>query len=228
MIKIRIKPSRTRPFIFQDSYLHLRFLSNFLREYSRKMERVDKILDFGCGDKPYSLFFKEKCNKYVGVDIYPGENVDTVISDRINSLPFDDCESDLIVCTQVLEQIPDPFAVVREFYRILKTNGKVIVSVPFRWEYHPTPKDYWRFTEDGLAYMFSPFRNVQIIPDSSFLITIIHFLNFLFRDLLSSPFLKTIKRTIISLNNLIGLLLGNILSKANRKLVPNYIVVAEK
>jgi len=61
------------------------------------MERVDKILDLGCEDKPYFLFFKEKCNKYVGVDIYPGENVDIVISDRINSLPFDDCEVDLII-----------------------------------------------------------------------------------------------------------------------------------
>jgi SAM-dependent methyltransferase len=97
----------------------------------------------------------------------PGKNVDIVLQEQSNRLPFDDSEFDLIICTQVLEHYPEPFEIVKEFYKVLKPNGKAIISVPFCWEFHPSPKDYWRFTEEGLLYLFKSFSKIEILSVSS-------------------------------------------------------------
>ena len=48
-------------------------------------------------------------------------------SDR---LPFADCSFDRILCTEVLEHIPDDYATIREIMRVLRPGGTVAVSVP--------------------------------------------------------------------------------------------------
>ncbi|MCP4603064.1 MAG: class I SAM-dependent methyltransferase [Proteobacteria bacterium] len=48
----------------------------------------------------------------------------------IAHLPFKDCEFDLVICSEVLEHIPDQKAAVRELVRILKPGKDLVVSVP--------------------------------------------------------------------------------------------------
>lgn len=62
---------------------------------------------------------------------------------------------DFIVCTEVLEHTLDPFAAVKEMYRMLKKGGKLFLSTPFNFRIHGPLPDCWRFTEHGLRAMFS-------------------------------------------------------------------------
>jgi SAM-dependent methyltransferase len=68
----------------------------------------------------------------------------------ICSPPADLPQYDLVVCEQVLEHVRDPWTAARTLHDLCRPGGRAIVSTPFLIKVHPTPDDYWRFTEDGL------------------------------------------------------------------------------
>jgi SAM-dependent methyltransferase len=57
---------------------------------------------------------------------------------------------DVVICEQVLEHVADPWRAVRTLHDLCRPGGHVVVSTPFLIRVHPTPFDFWRFTEDGL------------------------------------------------------------------------------
>jgi SAM-dependent methyltransferase len=67
---------------------------------------------------------------------------------------------DAVLCTDVLEHVVDPFAAVRELTRILKVNGRLLVTTPLNARIHGPIPDCWRFTEFGFRVLF---RDLDII-----------------------------------------------------------------
>ena len=57
---------------------------------------------------------------------------------------------DVVICEQVLEHVPDPWRAAQTLHDLCRPGGSVVVSTPFLVRVHPTPYDFWRFTEDGL------------------------------------------------------------------------------
>jgi ubiquinone/menaquinone biosynthesis C-methylase UbiE len=53
----------------------------------------------------------------------------------------------------VLEHLSSPFDTISEFYRILKPNGTLILTVPHLSCYHDLPGDYYRFTAFGISFL---------------------------------------------------------------------------
>jgi SAM-dependent methyltransferase len=53
-----------------------------------------------------------------------------LVSD-IASIPEPDNSFDVVLCTEVLEHVPDPLAAIREFSRLIKPGGLIILTVPF-------------------------------------------------------------------------------------------------
>ena len=68
-------------------------------------ERV-RILDVGCGPKPYYPFFADVASEYVGVDVV--ENPAAELLGAVEALPVEDASFDVVLCTQVLEHCDDP------------------------------------------------------------------------------------------------------------------------
>jgi SAM-dependent methyltransferase len=122
-----------------------------------------RLLDVGCGDKPYRAFFAPYCDLHVGVDGYPGAQVDHVAP--AERLPFDRESFDVVLCTQVLQHTDDPAQSVREIHRVLAPGGVCIVSTHGTFIYHPHPVDYWRWTSAGLEKLFrdAGFREVSVV-----------------------------------------------------------------
>jgi SAM-dependent methyltransferase len=89
--------------------------------------------------------------KIINVDICDGANVDYVAN--AEELPFLDASIGLIINQEVLEHTKNPFQIIKEFKRVLKPEGLLYCQVPFILGYHPSPEDYWRFTESGLRLM---------------------------------------------------------------------------
>jgi SAM-dependent methyltransferase len=61
---------------------------------------------------------------------------------------------DVVICEQVLEHVPDPWAAVSNLRAMCTPGGHLIVSTPFLVRVHELPLfamgDYWRFTPRGL------------------------------------------------------------------------------
>ena len=109
------------------------------------------ILDAGAGE----LQNKKHCNhlKYTSQDIceYDGKGLSEglqtgswdisgidIISD-ITSIPVSDLSFDNILCSEVFEHIPDPVLALKEFSRILKKEGKLVITAPFCSNVHFAP-----------------------------------------------------------------------------------------
>ena len=111
-----------------------------------------RVLDVGCGVKPYYPFFADRASEYVGVDVV--ENPAADLEGAVESLPVDDASFDLVLCNQVLEHAYDPAQAVRELRRVVAPGGRVLASTHGVQVYHPAPVDLWRWTHAGLDRLF--------------------------------------------------------------------------
>jgi hypothetical protein len=85
----------------------------------------------------------------------------TYTGDITQKIPeISDGEFDVVIVSEVLEHVVDPFAAVKEISRIVADKGHVIVTVPLNARIHGPIPDCWRFTEFGLKVMF---RNFNIV-----------------------------------------------------------------
>jgi SAM-dependent methyltransferase len=69
---------------------------------------------------------------------------------------------DMIVCTEVLEHVLQPFSAVEELRRLLRPGGLLFVTVPFNFRIHGPLPDCWRFTEHGLRALFQNWEIVEL------------------------------------------------------------------
>ena len=60
---------------------------------------------------------------------------------------FKDNSFDAVVCSELLEHVPDPAAVLREVHRVLRRGGTLLICVPFLVAIHQDPGDYGRYTD---------------------------------------------------------------------------------
>ena len=105
------------------------------------------ILDIGAGIS--SRFRQNLTNeKYIRLDIDDSEEPD-IVGDAL-SLPIKSESLNGVIYADILEHLINPFEAIREARRVIKPGGKIYVSVPFLYPYHPHPKDYYRFTLAGL------------------------------------------------------------------------------
>ena len=91
--------------------------------------------------------------KIINLDISAAPSVHVVA--RGQTLPFADNSLNLVISQDVIEHLPDPQFTVREILRVLEVGGKFYCQAPFIIGYHPGPTDFWRFTKEGMAQLFS-------------------------------------------------------------------------
>jgi SAM-dependent methyltransferase len=63
-----------------------------------------------------------------------------------NRLPFQDGVFDVVICSELLEHVYEPAAVLREVHRVLSQRGTLLVCAPFLHRVHADPEDYARYT----------------------------------------------------------------------------------
>ena len=144
-----------------------RFPVNFI-SIERELENVlpylkGRVLNAGCGNRDITDFLKK--HRVSGLDNCDIQSaIPGAIMCDLTAIPKQDKYYDSILCNAVLEHVPYPERVMREFGRLLKDGGYLVVSVPFLQPYHPTPFDYRRYTREGLIQLaeLTGFKVVQI------------------------------------------------------------------
>lgn len=111
-----------------------------------------RLLDVGCGNKPYQILFTH-VSSYVGLELDTPNNRQTkpaeIFYDGIE-FPLSDASFDTILCNQVLEHVFSQKDFVAELLRVLRPGGTLILTVPFLWPEHEQPNDCLRYTSFGL------------------------------------------------------------------------------
>jgi SAM-dependent methyltransferase len=98
-------------------------------------------LDAGAGQKRMHP-------RLLSVDVNRGAAPDCVAS--AEDLPFTSASLAIVISQEVIEHVPNPWRVVQEAARVLRPGGRLYLQAPFVIGYHPSPRDYWRFTDEGL------------------------------------------------------------------------------
>ena len=88
---------------------------------------------------------------YMNIDLSPMHGVD-VLADA-ECLPFPASTFQRVECDAVLEHVRCPETVMREIERVLAPGGFAHLVTPFCHPFHEYPRDYRRFTLDGLKQL---------------------------------------------------------------------------
>ena len=72
-----------------------------------------------------------------------------------------------VVMSEVLEHLHSPQQAIDRIHRVLKADGRLIMTVPFIFPLHDRPNDYYRFTRYGLEFLLRRFRVVTVAERNS-------------------------------------------------------------
>ena len=111
------------------------------------------VLDIGCSDGMMARFVHADSD-YIGLD-YPETALEWYgsrphIFGDANQLPFSHSTFNCVLLLDVLEHLPDPHIAIREAWRVLGYDGKLILKVPCLYPLHDAPRDFQRWTTFGL------------------------------------------------------------------------------
>lgn len=146
------------------------YVTSYVKSIAKRLSGNALVLDAGAGECVYKKYFKH-CN-YKAVDLGIGSNswnysnLDYLAP--LHNLPLENETFDAIICTQVLEHLEWPRESVSEFYRVLKTDGKLFITAPMAHGEHQVPYDFYRYTSYGLKsiLMNAGFKEDSIIVGS--------------------------------------------------------------
>lgn len=214
---------------------HMRLTQNL----SLALENFDLagkfVLDVGCGDRPYqSLFAKAR---YVGIDIADSgrdkslKRPDIFYDGKV--IPFDDGEVDIVLFTQVLEHVAGSSKILSEISRVLRSRGKLILTVPFVYPEHEMPHDFYRYTNMGISAVLLDhnFLVEYSIKDSGPFQTLAVLLNLTLLDLVGSlksrNVLRLLRYFLFMPIQLLALILDKVIP-SNKGLYLNNLVIARR
>ena len=113
-------------------------------------------LDIGAQNGPYASLFPRR----VALDVQRGIGVQ-VIGDA-QALGVRDASFDVVLCTEVLEHLPEPQRAIDEMFRVLVPGGELVLTTRFLFPIHDAPHDYFRFTKYGLRHLLRRFEIVEL------------------------------------------------------------------
>ena len=146
-----------------------------------------RLLDVGCGNKPYLDFFRPFVSEYIGIEHEAtfdmtsaggGATRPDFVYDGVR-LPFPDRSFETVLNVQVLEHTPFPQRLICEMSRVLTDDGLLILVAPFQFRLHEQPHDYFRFSSHGLRHLCEEagLEVVEIRPQGGMWSVIGHKLN---------------------------------------------------
>ncbi|MBD2002383.1 MULTISPECIES: class I SAM-dependent methyltransferase [Cyanophyceae] len=123
------------------------FVDEFYFRHVRKIPASSRVLDLGGTKIQKRGQFNINCYdlQVVYVNISPAKQPD-VVADAA-ALPFEDACFDVVICSELLEHVPNPSSVLCEANRVLRDGGIILICVPFMYRIHGDPDDYGRYTD---------------------------------------------------------------------------------
>ena len=127
------------------------YLHDFLARAGLEVRPGERVLDAGAGRAQYRRLFAHAQYETADFLAVKGKTYaqPTYVCD-LTAIPVEDGRFDHVVCTQVLEHLPEPGRALAEFHRVLKPGGRLWLTAPLFYAEHEQPYDFFRYTQFGL------------------------------------------------------------------------------
>lgn len=156
------------------------YIADFLKEHADRVGRPISILDIGCADGIAYSYFKQ-----AGVPIanYNGTDFSSVAIDQArkknpdgffavahyDNQPFiPDC-FDIVLSQEVFEHVERPQALAREMNRLVRPDGRIILSTPRGEHLNGCKEHIWKYDDQDIRDLFKG-QIVEFAPRLSRLI----------------------------------------------------------
>jgi SAM-dependent methyltransferase len=98
----------------------------------------------------------------------PDEPADMHVDLYYHDLSKIESESfDIVLCTGLLEHIPDPHRLIGELHRILKPGGRLVMSASAVFSFHESPDNFFHFTPYGMKLLLKDFSSIEMLRGAS-------------------------------------------------------------
>lgn len=144
----------------------------WIKEAVKKIPGGSRVLDLAAGTCPYRELFAHctyETQDFLGLQTDQNRGrekygkIDYVCD--VTEVPVPDSCFDAVICTEALEHVPKPDAVIREIARLLKKGGAVILTAPLGSGLHQEPFHYYGgFTPHWYRLVLGEcgFKDIQI------------------------------------------------------------------
>lgn len=142
-----------KPSITQPHYLIRNRLLEAITSLAGQLK--GRMMDFGCGQKPYYSLFN--VDQYIGVDFenpghsHANEAIDVFYDGK--TIPFEREYFDSIFSSEVFEHIFNLPDILKELNRVLKVDGLMLITCPFSFCEHEVPNDFARYTSFAIKHL---------------------------------------------------------------------------
>ena len=193
-----------------------------------------RILDFGCGSKPYKSLFN--FSEYIGLDFdnpgHPHDNEEIDIYYDGKRIPLEDNSIDAVLCSEVFEHVFNLPHILNELNRVMKPGAHILITCPFVWKEHEEPFDYARYTLFALDELLTKhnFEKVVLEKGGNFAVAVAQLFNlFLFDKLHGKAHKYALTKKIfynlfIPALNVCGILFGKLFRNYNKLYLSNIVV----
>jgi len=141
------------------NYSHVANFTDYMQLIYEKISilkdknKTQKVLDIPAGNGKLSEILRQDGFKVISADINC-EKDDYTYVNMEKILPFNDNEFDIVICPEGIEHIINPQKLIKEFSRITKKNGYIIITTPniqncfsrfqffstgYFYQFHPSP-----------------------------------------------------------------------------------------
>jgi len=120
-----------------------------------------RTLDIGAQIGPYATAFPNR----IALDLVARPGIHVVGDAR--TLPVADESFDVVLCTEVLEHIPEPQRAIDEMARVLRPGGTLLLTTRFLFPIHDAPHDYFRCTKYGLRHLLKAFEIAELREETT-------------------------------------------------------------
>jgi SAM-dependent methyltransferase len=218
---------RLYPSLMNPSWLVLRKRREIFRRWLSGLDGGGlAVLDVGGRIQPYRPLLEGRLRTYVAVDLRQSPLVDIVASGA--QMPLASGVFDLVLCSQVLEYVPNPETFIAEVYRVLKPGGSLMLSAPAVFP-RDSEQDSWRFLPQSLRILLHPFREVEIAPEGTSIAGFFRTINACLNVFARFQAVRLVFRcTVCPILNLSGALLELISDSGNDQFAANYSALARK
>jgi SAM-dependent methyltransferase len=149
-----------RGFIFSKKKLSTRNLDRLCREYAS----TKKSLIIHSEDVDYRPYFPNAYTVTKRADHNPDLICDLYYTD-LCKIPDESYE--IVVCTGLLEHIPQPSDLIADLHRILTPGGKLVISASAVFSFHECPDNFFHFTPYGFRLLFKDWGHFEMLRGAS-------------------------------------------------------------